>query len=91
MAATRWETSRHVISPGVSGHISTGVRSAIGILWIVSVPCEMSGVSAGMGYLILDTRDRSAYSESMAMVSSIGASGFSSDAAARGSYRYWRG
>ena len=80
-----------VILPGVLGHILTGVRLAIGILWIVLVPCEMLGVSAGMGYFILDTRDRLAYSELMAMVLLIGALGFLLDAAARGLYRYWRG
>nr|WP_275299808.1 ABC transporter permease [Achromobacter ruhlandii] len=91
MAATRWETLRHVILPGVLGHILTGGRLAIGILWIVLVPCEMLGVSAGMGYFILDTRDRLAYSELMAMVLLIGALGFALDAAARALYRYWRG
>jgi NitT/TauT family transport system permease protein len=51
----------------------------------------MLGVSAGMGYFILDTRDRLAYSELMAMVLMIGVLGFLLDAAARGLYRYWRG
>jgi NitT/TauT family transport system permease protein len=91
VAATRWETLRSVILPGVLGHILTGVRLAIGILWIVLVPCEMLGVSAGMGYFILDTRDRLAYSELMAMVLMIGVLGFLLDAAARALYRYWRG
>ncbi|WP_370539427.1 ABC transporter permease [Achromobacter sp. UMC46] len=91
VAATRWETLRSVILPGVLGHILTGVRLAIGILWIVLVPCEMLGVSAGMGYFILDTRDRLAYSELMAMVLMIGVLGFLLDAGARALYRYWRG
>jgi len=91
VAATRWETLRSVILPGVLGHILTGVRLAIGILWIVLVPCEMLGVSAGMGYFILDTRDRLAYSELMAMVLMIGVLGFLLDAAARALYRYWKG
>ncbi len=63
LAATPWETLRRVILPGILGHVLTGVRLAIGILWIVLVPCEMLGVSAGLGYYILDTRDRLAYSE----------------------------
>ncbi len=91
VAATRWETLWHVVLPGIFGHILTGVRLSIGILWIVLVPCEMLGVSAGMGYFILDTRDRLAYSELMAMVLLIGVLGFLLDAAARGLYRYWRG
>jgi NitT/TauT family transport system permease protein len=44
----------------------TGIRLAIGIIWIVLVPAEMLGVTAGLGYFILDTRDRLAYDELMA-------------------------
>jgi len=85
----RWETLRRVIIPGVVGHVLTGVRLAIGILWIVLVPCEMLGVSAGLGYYILDTRDRLAYSELMAMVLLIGLLGFALDALARGLHQRW--
>ena len=87
LSATRWETLRHIIVPGVLGHVLTGLRLAIGIVWIVLVPCEMLGVSAGLGYFILDTRDRLAYSELMAMVLIIGLLGFLLDAGARGLYR----
>lgn len=89
LSATRWETLRRVIIPGVVGHVLTGVRLAIGILWIVLVPCEMLGVSAGLGYYILDTRDRLAYSELMAMVLLIGLLGFALDAFARGLHQRW--
>ena len=87
LSATRWETLRHVIFPGVLGHVLTGLRLAIGIVWIVLVPCEMLGVSAGLGYFILDTRDRLAYSELTAVVLVMGLLGFLLDAAARGLYR----
>jgi NitT/TauT family transport system permease protein len=87
LSATRWETLTRIVVPGVLGHVLTGVRLAIGILWIVLVPCEMLGVSAGLGYVILDTRDRLAYSELMAMVLLIGLLGFLLDAAARLLYR----
>ena len=89
LSATRRETLTQVVLPGVLGHVLTGVRLAIGILWIVLVPCEMLGVSAGLGYYILDTRDRLAYSELMAMVLLIGVLGFCLDAAARALYRRW--
>jgi len=89
LSATRWETLLRVMVPGVLGHVLTGVRLAIGILWIVLVPCEMLGVSAGLGYFILDTRDRLAYSELMAMVLLIGALGFGLDALARLAHRRW--
>ena len=87
LSATRWEMLLRVVLPGVLGHVLTGLRLAIGILWIVLVPCEMLGVSAGLGYAILDARDRLAYSELMALVLLIGALGFLLDAAARGLYR----
>jgi hypothetical protein len=35
---------------------------AIGVVWIVLVPCEILDVSASAGYFILDTGDRLAYS-----------------------------
>lgn len=89
LSASRWETLFKVIVPGVLGHVLTGVRLSIGILWIVLVPCEMLGVSAGLGYFILDTRDRLAYSELMALVLLIGVLGFMLDALARGLHRRW--
>jgi len=52
------------------------MRLAIGIAWIVIVPCEMLGVSAGLGYFILDTRDRLAYPELMSTILLIGLIGY---------------
>ncbi|MDF0606728.1 ABC transporter permease [Neisseriaceae bacterium TC5R-5] len=89
LSATRWELLRSIILPGVLGHILTGLRLAIGIVWIVLVPCEMLGVSSGLGYFILDTRDRLAYSELMAVILLIGALGFALDGIARYLSRHW--
>ena len=89
LSATRWETLSRVIVPGVLGHVLTGVRLAIGIIWIVLVPCEMLGVSSGLGYYILDTRDRLAYSELMAVIVLIGALGFLLDGLAQRAYHHW--
>jgi NitT/TauT family transport system permease protein len=87
LAATRSEMLWHVYFPGIASHVLTGLRLSIGILWIVLVPAEMLGVSAGLGYLILDTRDRLAYSELTAVIVVIGALGFLLDYAARLAYR----
>ncbi|MEM5404871.1 MULTISPECIES: ABC transporter permease [Paraburkholderia] len=89
LAATRAEMLWHIYVPGIAANVLTGVRVAIGVLWIVLVPAEMLGVSSGLGYLILDTRDRLAYSELMAVVLVIGALGFLLDAAARRLYRWF--
>lgn len=91
LAATRWEMLWHVYVPGIAAHVLTGVRLAIGILWIVLVPAEMLGVNAGLGYLILDTRDRLAYSELTAVILVIGVLGFALDWAARYVYRRFSG
>lgn len=83
LAATRLETFVHIIAPGSLASVLTGCRLAIGVLWIVLVPCEMLGVSAGLGYLVLDTRDRMAYSELMAVILLIGLLGYLLDSAIR--------
>ncbi|KRW94747.1 ABC transporter permease [Paracoccus sp. MKU1] len=83
LAATGWETLSRVILPGVLGQVVTGLRLAIGISWIVLVPCEMLGVQAGLGYFILDTRDRLAYDQLMAVVLVIGVIGYLLDSLAR--------
>ena len=87
LAATRSEMLWHVYVPGIASHVLTGVRLALGILWIVLVPAEMLGVSSGLGYLILDARDRLAYSELAAVIFVIGLLGFLLDYAARLVYR----
>lgn len=89
LSATRTEVLLRIVIPGVLGHILTGARLAIGIIWIVLVPCEMLGVSSGLGYFILDTRDRLAYSELMAVIVLIGALGFLLDLAAQKLYQRW--
>lgn len=81
--ATHVELLKSIIIPAILLHIATGLRLAIGVIWIVLVPCEMLGVNEGLGYFILDTRDRFAYDELMACVLLIGVLGWSLDIAAR--------
>lgn len=89
LSATRSEIVFRIVLPGILSHILTGVRLAIGVIWIILVPCEMLGVSSGLGYYILDTRDRLAYSELMAVIVLIGALGFLLDGLAQRAHRYW--
>lgn len=89
LCATQWETTLRVIIPAIAAHILTGLRLAIGIIWIVLVPAEMLGVSAGLGYYILDTRDRLAYSELMAVILIIGAIGYLLDTGLRLVNQHW--
>lgn len=89
LSASRREILFSVILPGTMGHMLTGLRLAIGIVWIILVPCEMLGVSSGLGYFILDTRDRLAYQELMAVIVLIGMLGFMLDATAQRLHRRW--
>lgn len=90
LTATPWETLVRIILPGITGQLLTGVRLAIGLVWIVVVPAEMLGVSAGLGYFILDTRDRLAYPELMATIVFIGLLGWALDALARALHARWQ-
>jgi NitT/TauT family transport system permease protein len=89
LSATRTETVLQVVLPGVVAPALTGFRLSLGVAWIVLVPAEMLGVSAGLGYFILDTRDRLAYDELMAVIVVIGLLGYALDAAARWAGRQW--
>lgn len=89
LSATRWETVARIVVPGIVAHLLTGFRLAIGIGWIILVPAEMLGVSSGLGYFILDSRDRLGYSDLMAAILVIGALGFALDALARAAHRRW--
>lgn len=89
LSATRREMVLQVVLPGIVAHLLTGFRLAVGIGWIVLVPAEMLGVSEGLGYFILDSRDRLAYSDLMAAIVVIGLLGFALDALARWLHRRW--
>ncbi len=87
LCATQTEIITRVIVPSIIPHLLTGFRLAMGIAWIVLVPAEMLGVRAGLGYFILDTRDRLAYSELLAVLLVIGAIGYLFDALLRQAHR----
>ena len=78
-----------IIFPAVFRSVLNGLRLSIGVVWIVLVPCEMLGVNEGLGYFILDTRDRLAYSELMAGILLIGIIGWILDASARALQSHW--
>lgn len=89
LAARRLEVLIGIVIPAIVSHLLTGVRLAIGLIWVVLVPAEMLGVQAGLGYFILDTRDRMAYGELMAVILFIGLLGYLLDFAARLAHRAW--
>jgi NitT/TauT family transport system permease protein len=84
---------RRAIVPAIIPDMITGLRISIGISWIILVPAEMLGVSSGLGYYILDTRDRFNYGELMAVILVVGFLGSVSDSLVRFVQRRlsWRG
>jgi len=92
LGASRWEVLRRAIIPAIVPDMLIGLRISIGISWVILVPAEMLGVSSGLGYYILDTRDRFNYSELMAVILVVGFLGFVSDTLVRGIQRRfsWR-
>lgn len=90
LSATKGEMLFKIMLPAVTGDILNGLRLAIGIVWVVLVPCEMLGVNEGLGYFILDTRDRLAYSELMAAIVLIGLIGWALDSGARRLGAWWK-
>jgi NitT/TauT family transport system permease protein len=83
LGASRMEILRTIVWPGIRPQVLTGVRLTVGLAWIILVPAEMLGVDSGLGYYILNTRDRLAYSELMASILVIGLCGFLLDLGAR--------
>ena len=75
LGGDQWSVLRRVIPD-----IITGLRISMGLAWVILVPAEMLGVSSGLGYFILDARDRFAYGELMASILVIGAIGLVLDA-----------
>jgi len=78
-----WEIARTIVWPAVRPQILTGIRVSIGVAWVILVPAEMLGVDSGLGYFILSTRDRLAYSDLMAAIVIVGVLGFALDTLAR--------
>lgn len=87
LGASRWETMRTVIPPSVQPSLLSGVRSGIGIGWVALVPAEMLGVTSGLGYEILNSKDQLAYHRITGLILIIGAIGFAVDVVARWAFR----
>jgi len=79
LGGDKWQVLWKVIIPSVFPYVLTGLKMALGISWIILVPAEMLGVSSGLGYYILDCRDRFSYDEMMAIIFVIGFIGLATD------------
>lgn len=68
-----------VVLPAAVPDLLQGIRLAVGTGWVVLVPAEMLGVDSGLGYYVLDARDRFAYDELLATIAVIGILGYALD------------
>lgn len=69
--------------PSIRPFVLSGIRLALGIGWVIIVPAEMLGVSSGLGYEILNARDRLAYDEMLVVILVIGVLGIALDTLAQ--------
>ncbi|WP_341856887.1 ABC transporter permease subunit [Brachybacterium sp. GPGPB12] len=72
-----------MLVPSVRPAVLQSIRLALGIAWVVLVPAEMLGVTSGLGYEILNARDRLAYDEMLVVILVIGVLGAAIDLLAR--------
>jgi NitT/TauT family transport system permease protein len=79
LGAGRWGVLRRAIIPAVLPDMLVGMRISLGVSWIVLVPAEMLGVPSGLGYYILDARDRFDYAGLMALILVVGFLGYVTD------------
>jgi NitT/TauT family transport system permease protein len=75
-AAEPIEIVLRIVLPAIRPNLIASFRVAVGLIWVLLVPAEMLGVSSGLGYLILDCRDRFAYSELTSILLVIGTIGW---------------
>jgi len=74
------ELVRVVVVPAILPDMFVGLRLAVGVAWIVLVPCEYLGVTSGLGYAINDARDTLSYDRLAALILLIGLIGWALDA-----------
>ncbi|MEY4742644.1 MAG: hypothetical protein RL672_1394 [Actinomycetota bacterium] len=89
LGATRGETLRAIVLPGIRGNVLTGLRLALGVAWIVLVPAEMLGVDSGLGFEVLSARDNMDYAGLAAVMLLIGLLGFAMDALMQLAFKRW--
>jgi nitrate/nitrite transport system permease protein len=72
---------KHVLVPNALPGIVTGLRSAMGIAWMVIVAVEMMSASSGIGFFVWDSYNAGKLDQVIASISLIGVVGLVLDAA----------
>jgi nitrate/nitrite transport system permease protein len=71
----RWSHTRHVLVPNALPSIVTGLRSAMGIAWMVIVAVEMMSGTSGIGFFVWDAYNAGNLSNVIAAIVIIGVVG----------------
>ncbi|MCC7425291.1 MAG: ABC transporter permease [Alphaproteobacteria bacterium] len=79
LGASRWRIFRKVVLPAAMPHIVTGIRLGFSVSFFVIVAAEFIGASAGLGFLIFESRVYFEVDKMMVAAVTIGALGFAFD------------
>ncbi|MFH1397114.1 MAG: ABC transporter permease [Candidatus Omnitrophota bacterium] len=58
LGSNRWDLLKRVVLPSLLPELFYGMRLALGFCWVAVVGAEIVGSVSGLGYLILDSRNR---------------------------------
>lgn len=81
LGVKRWQLFFRVVLPGLMPELFLGMRQALGFCWVVVVGAEMVGSVSGLGYLILDSRNRGLPQMAILGMILVGVIGFNMDRA----------
>lgn len=80
LGATRWQSIRYVILPGLVPALLTQVRVGIGLAWMCVIAAEMVAVRRGVGFLMIEARNLFRTEDVIVGMMAIGGVGLLTDA-----------
>ncbi|MFH1655188.1 MAG: ABC transporter permease subunit, partial [Candidatus Omnitrophota bacterium] len=79
LGSNRWDLLKRVILPSLLPELFHGMRLALSFCWVAVVGAEIVGSVSGLGYLILDSRNRGLPQMAILGMTLIGFIGLSMD------------
>ena len=79
LGASRWQSIRHVVLPGLFPALLTQMRIGLGLAWMCVIAAEMIAVRRGIGFLMSEARNLFRTEDVIVGMMTIGAVGFCSD------------
>ena len=79
LGASRWQSVRHVVFPGLLPALLTQTRIGLGLAWMCVIAAEMVAVRRGIGFLMSEARNLFRTEDVIVGMMTIGVMGFCSD------------